>query len=154
MLIHLLQRRTWIACVMTCGVLLLLASNAPAQTTGLDDCWANFDARHDICVSQYFDCLFYGPAPNHTCSGDYNTCEVNNSSALYNCLFSAGYPGSAPEYQYRTQCIRDCDNLYDTCYDNGGLNNSRFNFCYEATEGDLDVCCDNERTFCIRNSCQ
>jgi hypothetical protein len=134
-----------------CFALLALPQRTHAELWG--ECDAAFQARMEICVNNWISCFLNGPEFGHTCEGDYSDCSYNAVTTHTNCLAGQPGPGDGGAGRARSACVRDCDDLYFDCADNGGVNTSTYNSCYTDSGGDVEVCCEVERSTCIVNNC-
>ena len=155
---HKLTRRLLILGILLgCLVFLALPPGMRAQ----DECYTTCDSTYNSgvtdCRIDYAVCEILGLYPQSYCESQFGTCWFNASNSYSSCVTHCGYDsipgrGSGGDPAFRNSCVRSCDDVYWTCFDNGGAATGTYQSCI-ASGGTLDDCCFAERSICL-TGCQ
>ena len=139
------------------GVLLacltFLASQRPVYADACSDCTTTYNNYVSFCYSLKYVCEQLGGT---SCESVFETCWTNSTMAYYNCQSNNCVEGGGGGREsgggnppgWRTACVQTCDEVYGTCYNNGGANTASYQSCV-ASGNNLEDCCDLERVICL-----
>jgi hypothetical protein len=124
------------------------------QSTHADACtdcdWAH-EGAIAACRTQYESCLLNQSQAN--CDFAYSMCWAdagsNYVSCLQGCAGSGGSGGgSGGDPTRRNSCVQGCDQVFTTCFADGGAPTYTYQACV-ASGGSVDDCCYEERLICL-----
>jgi hypothetical protein len=132
------------------GCLILLAWPQGMLADNCTNCDNTYNGAIDQCRSSYDQCLLvYSDA---YCASQYQGCWDTASTTYVNCIQSCSSEydpshggGGDPS---RNSCVRGCDEVYWTCFENGGANTGTYQSCM-SNGGNVEDCCFAERTICL-----
>lgn len=142
--------RTLVTLIVCLGWL-FSSPQAPRADACTDCDWAH-EAAIGTCRAQYDSCLLSQSQAN--CDFAYSMCWANAANTYVSCLQSCGGSGgggggnSGGDPTRRNSCVQGCDQVFRTCFDDGGAFTYSYQNCV-AAGGSVDDCCYEERLICL-----